>query len=299
VVLAAGFLLHMICCNGVLFGHYVDDIKWVLLAEEFLKGSAQASWSFIPRVETSLNWGWSLMLAPVIALVGRHILLIKIFSALLFWGGLFLFYGATRSLVKENLRPVYAFFLFINGYVLSYCGNVISESGYIFLFGLLIHGLFHPRWKRGALSVPLVLFWGGLTSLLLLTRTVGMIAVPLVGAALWKQKPPRAALLFGLSVGMFSLPFFLFSHKTSGSFSFYQSFWGLRLDHGFMVLAQGSLKNLFYYLKGFTGLTFFFLPTVFPPLPWIKLLSTGLLTFTAWRGVQVSTPFSFSVAKRS
>ncbi len=271
----------LLCANGVPFGHYVDDVKWVLLAESFWRGSVHAAWSCFPLAETSITWGFSFFLMPVVALFGRAALAFKFFSALLYGGGFLLCHGAVRPALSRESRVFLPAALGLTGYAVSFSGAVISESAYLFLLGVLAFFAAKdrdPGWEKAA-------GYGLLAGLLISTRTIGALApLALAVAAPWMRRGRTGAAFWG-ALGLSSGPVFLVSKMLSGSFSFYGEYWALAGEGGVEVVFRRALANAHYVLKGLSCLTVVNLPALSPPSIWIK--AGAILLMTAWAAAGV------------
>lgn len=270
---------HFLVSNALPFGHYQDDIKWALLAESLARGSLRAQWSYFPLFETSLTWGYSVLLAPWIFLFGRHALLLKLVSTAYLAGGLGMFYAGVRPALSRGARVFLLAGLAGTSYALSFSGSVLSEAGYLLLWGALTAVFTAPRRPAGATPFRMGLLAGALISI----RTVG-IAVPLAAAAAppagWQRR--ETALFLG-GTSLTALPVFLISKALSGEWSFYAKYWVLPGGDG--RLWARALNNLYFYFKGFSCMTVFDWSAVAPPSVILKAASlTIVLSFVLLGG---------------
>ncbi len=264
-------LLMILGRRAVPFGSYVDDIKWVLAAENFLKGSLHAQCIVFPYIEL-MNWGTSLLLMPVIALFGRNVPLLQIYSATALFLGMILFFFSTAENKSAAGKTAYLFILTLNGFVLSFLGGITSEVFYMFLFGGLVYLGFRKKWLENGTILEIAAF-AALSGLLVLTRSIGAAFVIAAAAEMLVARRYRAALLYGGVVAACVLPSVVVSRLSSGAFTFYDSYWGLLLKMGAANIFKSFFANLYFYAKGLSCLTFINLPAFLPAgLTPVKLL---------------------------
>ena len=259
-------MLFLFCCNALPFGHYADDIKWVLLAESFLRGSVQTAWSVVPLPDTTITWGYGFLLTPVVSLFGRQAMALKLFSAFCALGGIGLFYLSIRRMLDAGGRTVVLAGLGGVAFLAGFSGNVISEMGYLLLFGIFSYGLSflsENRWRT-------FFFMGTVAGALFLVRNIGALApFSLIGFGrrfLWT----RTAMSFALGFLVVAGPVSLAVIQLSGTWSFYGPYWSLGSGGSLLAGVERFIGNLFFYWKGLTCMTLFNLPAIFPPLPWVK-----------------------------
>lgn len=274
-------MVFLLCCNNLPFGHYVDDIKWVLLAESFLKGSVQTAWCVVPAPDTTITWGFGFLLMPVVALFGRAALILKIYAALCTLGGIGFFYFSMRRMLDMGGRALVLVGLGGTGFMAGYSGNVISEAGYMLFFGVFAF-LVSRLDKDRAQTFFLMGFVAGA---LYLVRNIGALApLSLLGFKrrfLWNRKVGFLVLGFLIVAA----PVSLFIKNLSGTWSFYGSYWMLGSRGSLSVGLERFLENIFYYWKGLTCMTLFDLPAFFPPLPLIKGVFMFLGALIVCRGL--------------
>lgn len=282
----SGAMVFLLCCNNLPFGHYADDIKWVLLAETFLRGSVQTSWSVVPLPDTTITWGFGFLLMPVVSLFGRQALILKIFSALCVVGGIGLFYFSIRRMLDICGRVLVLAGLGGVAFMAIFSGNVISEAGYLLLFGLFAYLV--SRLEGDGPRTFFIL--GAIAGVLFLVRNIGALA-PLSLIAfkrrfLWN----RVSLFFAMGFLLMALPVSVMINRLSGTWSFYGPYWLLGSGGSLLAAAERFLGNLFYYWKGLTCMTLMNLPAVLPPISWVKggCMSVGAIFvgrgIWLWRG---------------
>lgn len=256
-------LLFVLARKAVAFGGYVDDVKWVLAAENFLNGSLLAQCMVFPYIEL-MNWGTSVLLLPVIALFGRNIPVLQLYSVAAFFSGMFLFFSATAGKKSPGAKLAYLFVLALNGFVFSFLGGVTSEVFYLFLFGALVYLGYGKKWA-GDGTVPQTAALAVLSGLLVLTRSIGALAVVGIAVEMLLARRYRALLLYCGVVMACVLPSVAVSKLSSGALTFYDSYWGLLLKMGPLNVLNSAASNLYYYAKGLACLTFINLPALLPP----------------------------------
>jgi hypothetical protein len=279
--LAAAAALYLAACNAVPLGHYVDDLVWVLLSRSLVHGSVMASWSVVPRVETSATWGFSILLMPVAAFFEGNALAFKVWSAFLLTTGTILFYLHTRERFSPAGRALYLGALFFNNFTIAFSGNVLSEAGYILLFGagsLLALGrgwLHRPTPQRMALL-------GVLAGGLILTRAIGAAFLLAALLDLGLSRRFKDACLLAGAAALTAGPYFLVSKLTSGNYTYHSAGWALWTQGGAAVHILCS--NAYFYLKGLALLTFIYFPAVISNEVWLKAILTAVVWGAALRG---------------
>ena len=269
--------VYLLACNAVNFGQYVDDVNWLLYAEQLLKGSLLKPWHYPPAREVSLTWGVPGALMPVLALAGRNILLLKAYFALLFFSGLALFFFATRS--RFEGLPGYAFLslLFLCDFMLPFAGNIMSEPGYIFLFGLILFLLFQKDWlNRG--QTRHWIFLGALSGGLALMRSIGLMAPLAVIVELTAAKKWRSATWYSAAALFCISPYLIFEKSHTSSISFYAWYWAPLAQQGLSRSLGVAWHNAFFYWKGLSCLTAVYLPSLLPHWTWVR---TGAMAAAA------------------
>lgn len=271
----SGATVFLLCCNNLPFGHYVDDIKWVLLAETFLRGSAQTVWSAVPLPDTTITWGFGFLLMPVVFLFGRHVMVLKIFSSLCVVVGNGFFYFSVRRWLDLSGRALVLVGLGGVAFMAAFSGNVISEAGYLVLFGLFAYGV--SRLEEGTPRTFFLL--GGIAGALYLVRNIGALAAMSLiffqRRLLWSRV--SLAFLTGFVLG--TVPVSVLVSWLSGTWSFYGSYWLLGSEGSLLSGAERFLGNLLFYWKGLTCMTLFNLPAVLLPVSWVKgaVMSVGAI----------------------
>lgn len=268
--LSAAALLGLACCNSVFLGHYVDDVVWLLLSRSFLEGSLLSAWSFFPRLETSATWGFSLLLAPAVALFGANAVALKAWSAGLFLAGTFLFYVATRGGFSPRERLAYLAALFFNGFYLSFAGSVISEAGYLLLFGAGAYLIARREWLARPTGERLALL-GLLSAFLILTRVIGTAFFLAAVLELCLARRFREAARYAAVVAAAVLPYFLLCKLASGAFTYHASGWAVLSQASVPAAVKIPLANAYFYLKGLSLLTFIYFPAFMPNAAWLKI----------------------------
>lgn len=256
-------LLFVLARKAVPFGGYVDDVKWVLAAENFLKGSLRAQCMYFPYIEL-MNWGTSVLLMPVLALFGRNIPVLQLYSVTALFFGTLMFFSATAGNKTAAGKVAYLFVLALNGFVFSFLGGVTSEVFYLFLFGALVYLGYAKKWACEG-TVPQTAALAVLSGLLVMTRSVGALAVAGTAVEMLLARRYRALLLYCGVVSACVLPSVAVSKLSSGAFTFYESYWGLLLKMGPLNVLNSAASNLYYYAKGLACLTFINLPALLPP----------------------------------
>lgn len=265
-----GSIVFLVSCNHLPFGHYVDDIKWVTMAESFLHGSVLASWSSVPLPNTSITWGFGFILTPAVWLFGRHELFFKIYSSLMMSVGFGFFYISVRRLMDIGGRIFLLLGLGGVSYVTSFSGNVISESGYVLVWGVLAY--FLSRVEENAFGPKRAFLIGVLMGFLFLIRNIGGLAV--ISAIGMGRNFFRRQIFFPFAVGglIAAIPVSLFIKSLSGSWSFYGPYWKMGVSRGIWFYMDLFSNNLSYYWKGLTCMTFVNLPALLPPQALIKTI---------------------------
>ncbi|MBK8576124.1 MAG: hypothetical protein IPN90_10795 [Elusimicrobia bacterium] len=278
-----GAMIFILCCNALPFGHYVDDIKWVLLAESFLSGSVQTAWSIAPLPDTTITWGFGLLLTPVVQLFGRQALVLKIFSALCVVGGCVLFYMSIRRMLDIGGRILFLVGMGGVSFMVGFSGNVISEAGYLLLFGVFAFMI--SRLGLDPLRPRSFLLMGSVAGALFLVRNIGVLgAIALI--AFWRRFFfRRDGVLFAAGFFVVAAPVSVLINWLSGTWSFYGSYWALGSSGTLLSGAGRFLENLYYYWKGLTCLTLLNLPAILPPILWVKLACMVLGLFVLGRGL--------------
>jgi len=252
-LLSALGILYLLSANHTPFGAFADDFKWVLLSENFWNFSILSPWLAHAPPETSINWGMSILLMPVTGIFGRNIWALKIYATLLLYAGTVLFYLGTRSFFKPHLKYVYLLLLFGSEFYISNSGLVISEIGFVFLFGGVVYLLSQKK--------PPIVFLGILTGLSLLTRTPSLlIFLILMGLFLYRKDAKGAGIYAAISLFIL-LPFLWVSKSHSGEVSFYSKYWALLSQASLQEIIYGIFKKGYFYFKGLACLTFIYLPT--------------------------------------
>jgi len=267
-VIATILLAYALSSNYIRFGHYDDDVKWVLMARQFLHFSHTQPWQSF-GVQELINWGTSLVIAPVVAVTGGNIPALKLFMSGLLISGILLFFSVTRNFFTAREIPFYLFALTLNSFLLSFSGAVISESVYIFLFALALYLLYRHEWLRGMTPMRALAF-GALCSLIILTRTAGVLFLACICLELLRQRAYRSLLLIAAATALFSLPYFVISKTSSGDVTFYRKYWQLLLSLPLAGILDTARANAVYYWKGLTCLTHVQLPYFFPDSTTVK-----------------------------
>ncbi|MBP9698673.1 MAG: hypothetical protein KBD85_01525 [Elusimicrobia bacterium] len=279
----AGSIVFVVSCNHLPFGHYVDDIKWVLLAESFLQGSVLTSWSSIPMANTSITWGFGFLLTPVVWLFGRQELVFKIYSSMLMVAGLGFFYFSVRRLMDSGGRILLLVGLGGVSYVTSFSGNVISESGYVLMWGLIC--FFLSRVEAGILEPKRAFLIGVFMGFLFLIRNIGgLVAISVAGMGLTFFRK-RIFLPFTVGGLITSIPVSLYIKSASGTWSFYAPYWKMGASRGVGFYAELISNNLYYYWKGLTCMTFVNLPELMPSNSFLKSIFVVLGFVVMGRGL--------------
>ena len=255
-------LLMLLARKAVPFGSYVDDIKWVLTAESFLKGTLYSQCMAFPYIEL-INWGTSVLISPLLALFGRNIPALQVYSVTALFSGLFLFFSATAGNKGALEKPAYLFILALNGFLFSFLGGVTSEVFYLFLFGALVYLGFGKKWLEKG-TAPQTAIFALLSGLLVLTRSLGAAFVIAAAAEMLAARRYRPALLYCGLAAACVLPYIAVSKLSSGAFTFYGSYWGLLLKLGALNILKSFFSNLYFYAKGLSCLTFINLPAFLP-----------------------------------
>jgi hypothetical protein len=178
--------------------------------------------------------------------------------------------------------------LFCNNFYLAFSGNVISEAGYLLVFGVSIYGALRREWLWKSGPKPLLAL-GALTALLILTRVIG---IAFFAAALWEMlqaKRFKDMGRYGAAVMAGILPYFLINKLASGTATYHTKGWEMLLNHGgvsTLVLAMGG--NCYFYLKGLALLTFLYFPSVVPNIAWLKAICTAAMAGVAGAGAMRS-----------
>jgi hypothetical protein len=278
-----GVIVLLLSCNSLPFGHYVDDMKWVLLAESFLRGSTQTAWSALPLPDTSITWGFSLLLTPVVALFGRHEIVFKVYSALCLIIGSGFFYLSIRRMLDVGGRALVLVGLGGVTFWGTFSGNVISEAGYLLLFGLFLYLLKNPHFYAAKSSFFLGIVSGALT----IVRSIGGLVSCSMVIFGRRFVMSRSFLFFVAGFLFVAGPITIIIHHLSGAISFYGPYWSLGEGAGFPVFAGRFITNIHYYWKGLTCMTLVNLPAVMGPNPWVKLFFMLLGAVGVLRGIWV------------
>ncbi|HAH06484.1 MAG TPA: hypothetical protein DCM05_08155 [Elusimicrobia bacterium] len=267
LLLGAAGLLYLAASNAVPFGQYVDDVQWLLYAENLLKGSGLKAWALLPVRELSLTWGVPAVLMPLLALFGRSLLLIKGTFAAAFFGGLLLFFLATRRGFEGPRLYAYLVLLFFCDFLLPFAGSALSEPPYLLLFGALVYLLA----ERDILLSERPKTWallGALGAALALTRALGTAMLLAVLAELCLARRWRAAVVFTVSAAVCSTPYLLYAAQGEGRVNFYGIYWESLSSAGALGVFAG---NAWFYLKGLSCLSFLYLPALAPSSAWVKV----------------------------
>lgn len=275
-------LLYFLSANNALFGQYADDFKYVLFGENLSRFDFSSPWSAHALFETSINWGTSIFLAPVLKFLGRNILILKLYFTSLLLAGTFLFYFSTKRFIVNYLHIPYLVFLFGNGLYLSNSGLILSEIPFIFMMGVFSWIILKPVSFKRSLALGLV------TGFLILIRPFGLL-VPLicVGTVFQGQKVKFSLVYIAATCFIFS-PAIITSILNSGDISFYSKYWGLLGKVNFGDFIAGILNKVFFYLKGMSGLTFFYAPGLLPNWLAIKIIIIGLVWITFGAGLIIN-----------
>lgn len=283
---AAGAALWLACVNAVPFGHYVDDVVWVLLSRRMLHGSLAADWSYFPRLETTLPWGFSLLLLPVTAAAGAHALALKLACGAMTFGGLAFLYAALRARLDPAARRAWLVLLLFNGFLLSFDGAVMSEAGYLLLFGFSVWLALGRGWLREA-TPKRAAGLGVAAGLLALTRLLGGLWAAALFAELWRRRARREAALFALAAGVVLAPYALASRFSNGTYTYTGGYWALTAAHGLPAAARNIASNAYFYLKGLALLTCVYFPAFWPNVGVLKVFAVasalGAACWGAWR----------------
>ncbi|OGS25088.1 MAG: hypothetical protein A2314_04045 [Elusimicrobia bacterium RIFOXYB2_FULL_50_12] len=266
--LAGILLIYGLSSNYLAFGHYDDDVKWVLMARQFLRFSYASPWSFFHTPELT-NWGTAIIIAPIVAVAGNHVLLIKLFMSGLLLSGIVLFYSVTRHFFADHELPFYLFALTANSFLLSFSGAIISESAYIFIFSAILYLLYNRDWLNQLTPVR-ALTVGAMCSLLLLTRTAGLLLIACIGLEFLLKREYKNLFFVAAATALFSLPYFIVSKTASGEVSFYNKYWTLMMALPVKTIFESAVANALYYWKGLTCLTHIQLVSFFPRAGIIK-----------------------------
>jgi len=252
-------LVFAAACNTVPFGHYVDDIKWVLLAEAFLRNTLQSPWMVLPHIEL-MSWGPSLLLAPIVGLLGRNIIVLKLYMTLALGSGFLLWWHCVSSREPRVTRLLFLPLLCVNGFVLSFAGGVLSESFYLVVFAVLVYAAFTRQWVReGGAGVVVLLGLG--SGLLVLVRAIGLLVFVCLALEFALARRWRMLLCFACAAAVCVAPYIITSFLQAGNLSFYDAYWRLRADAGLSGALGGMADNAYYYWKGLSCLTLVHLPS--------------------------------------
>ncbi|MFA6317440.1 MAG: hypothetical protein WC943_08475 [Elusimicrobiota bacterium] len=283
-LLAGGALLglYLLSCNAVMFGQYVDDMNWLLFAEQMLKGSLLRAWHHPPQLEVSMNWGVPALLMPFLALFGRPVLLLKLFMACLSFSGLFLLYLTVRDRFLGPQRWALLSLLFLCDFTLTFSGNIMGEPGYLFILGLIAFLLFKRSWSVS--EEPWL--WaciGALAGFLVLLRSIGAAASIAILLQPLLARRWRPILWFFLGAAAAVLPCALYLAAHLGQVTFYGFYWAPMLEGGLITALGSVLQNAHLYLKGLTALTALYLPTFASPTGFLEwaFMAGGLVLFAA------------------
>jgi hypothetical protein len=163
-----------------------------------------------------------------------------------------------RALVLVGLGGV--------GFMAGYSGNVISEAGYLLLFGIFAFLVSRLNKDRAQTFFLMGSVAGGLY----LVRNIGALALLSLIAFKRRFLWNRGGVFLILAFLIVAAPVSVLIKELSGTWSFYGSYWTLGSRGSLPGGMVRFLENIFYYWKGLTCMTLFDLPALFPPLPWIK-----------------------------
>ncbi len=283
---AAGVALWLACVNAVPFGHYVDDVVWVLLSRRMLHGSLAADWSWFPRLETSLPWGFSLLLAPAAAAAGSRALVFKLASAAMTLGGLALIYAALREELEPAARRAWLAMLLLNGFLLSFDGAVMSEAGYLLLFGLSLWLALERGWLREPTNGRAAAL-GALAGLLISTRLLGLAWLVAAAAALLRGRRRASAAVFAAASALVAAPYALAAKLAPAAQAYTGAGpgWRLLLGRGAGPAMAAAAANAWFYAKGLGLLTAVYFPAFWPNVGWLKAAAAAAVGALALAGL--------------
>jgi hypothetical protein len=191
---------------------------------------------------------------PAAALPGAGALAFKAWSAALLLAGTFLFYSSTRDRLSPLGRVVFLAAIFFNNFYLAFVGNVLSEAGYLLIFGAGFYLAVKKRWLWDSTPRQTVLL-GLLAGFLVLTRVIGAVFFLAAFLEMGLSRRLKETLRFGIVVVLTVAPYFVLSKLASGSYTFHGSGWALWTRNPASALRIPA-ANLYFYFKGLTLLTF-------------------------------------------
>jgi len=195
-----------------------DSAHYVLLAESLLQsgdGYADSMEPGDPVPQTKYPPGYPLMLAPLVALFGRNIPLLKVLSVVLTVGSVFIFTLFAEKRVDRGLWFVLCLAFALNPVIVDYSHWILSEAP--FLFVTLVAFLFLE--KSGEEESMGRSFWVGLAAIVVAyyIRSIGLVF--LVAGTLFYllRRRWREFLWFNVVGAGLSLPWFVRNRVVGGT----------------------------------------------------------------------------------
>lgn len=132
--------------NSVQIGAFYDDAHYIILAESLSSGQGYQLVNFPrPQIERAFPPGWSLLLAPLTALVPGNYSVYKFFSLFLSLASIVLTYKIFSKRLASPYLEILTGLVALNPPLVGTSVTVMSESAYLF-FSLLALYLF-DKWK--------------------------------------------------------------------------------------------------------------------------------------------------------
>jgi len=175
-------------------------------------------------------------------LFGRQFLLLYLVQAILGVGAVLLFASGARRLVGKITGGLTALVLAFDPFLVFYCGEVLSETLFIFFFAALFYGV---TLILARAALPAALMAGAAAGAAFLTRpsVPGVVALFAVGIVVWgRPRWKSAAALAAMAAAAFLvvLPWGVRNHRLTGHWIFTTLGVGASLYDGVGPQADGS-----------------------------------------------------------
>ncbi len=172
-------------------GFFNDDAKYIVLGQSLLQGTYQSSSLLNAPPETIHPPGYPFFLAPFIAIVQPHWVILKVISLILTALSCFWVWTLARWSRQPGLLIAAPVLFILNPVIAAYSGVVMSEPFYMCLQLLVFVSLWKVLQQRSTLYgwiFSLALTWA------VLSRTAGLSLVLGITMGLAVHKPSRFAL---------------------------------------------------------------------------------------------------------
>ena len=195
-----------------------DSAHYVLLAESLLRsgdGYADSMEPGDPVPHTKYPPGYPLMLAPLVALLGRNIAVLKLLSVLLTGASVVVFAQLARERVDRRVWLAACLAFALNPVVVDYSHWLLSEAAFLFVTLLALLFLERARPEDGTGRY----FWLGLLAIVAAyyVRSIGLVFIG-AGALFYLVRRRWRELLFFNGVGAaLSLPWFIRNQVVGGT----------------------------------------------------------------------------------